>query len=230
VKTTRRSLYALVAAALLGLAAGTAFIAPAWLDAASTWRLPVAGNPGTGDLVYGRDRNSLTSLAAVASGQVLTSAGTGTAPAWSATPTLTSLTLAGAVTGGRVPVTITTASTVAVGTADCGRVYVANAGSGTQTFTLPSAATAGCVVTIVQANAGTLVYIDAAADTDGFLVTYFTTELGGAAGATALLTEADGAPGIKNTAGNVGDTIALIADGGTQWRSLSLATGIWAAQ
>ncbi|MDZ4253543.1 MAG: hypothetical protein U1A72_13330 [Sulfuritalea sp.] len=55
---------------------------------------PVPSNIwATGDVVVAQDANNLTGVAAVASGQVLTSAGTATKPAWSASPSLTSLTL-----------------------------------------------------------------------------------------------------------------------------------------
>jgi len=62
--------------------------------------LPVPSNifSATGAVVVTQDANNLTGVAAVASGQVLTSAGTGTAPAWSATPTLTGVTLGGSTT------------------------------------------------------------------------------------------------------------------------------------
>lgn len=60
------------------------------LHGATTWRWPVAGNPGVGDLVYGRDQSNLTSLASVATGSVLASGGAGAAPSWSASPTLNS--------------------------------------------------------------------------------------------------------------------------------------------
>lgn len=64
-------------------------------SAAVTGTLP-AGNGGTGfasfavgDLLYADTTSTWAKLAAVASGSVLTSAGTNTAPAWSASPTLT---------------------------------------------------------------------------------------------------------------------------------------------
>lgn len=48
---------------------------------------------GVGDLLLGGAANVVSSLASVASGQVLTSAGAGVAPAWSGTPTLAAMTL-----------------------------------------------------------------------------------------------------------------------------------------
>ena len=57
--------------------------------------LPVPSNifAAKGALAVSQDTNNLTAIAAVATGQVLVSAGTGTLPAWSAAPSLTSLTL-----------------------------------------------------------------------------------------------------------------------------------------
>lgn len=78
-----------IAAAVLLLLA----LSPLMLNAATTWRLPVQGNPGVGDVVYGRDANALTSLASVAAGSVLASNGVGAAPVWSAGPALTSATI-----------------------------------------------------------------------------------------------------------------------------------------
>jgi hypothetical protein len=46
----------------------------------------------TGDIIFATGTNALGSLAAVAAHQVLASAGTGTAPAYTATPTVTSIT------------------------------------------------------------------------------------------------------------------------------------------
>lgn len=71
-----------------------------------------------GAVVTAQDANNITAVAAVASGQVLTSAGVGAQPVWSASPTLTSLTLGSsgtAVTQIRVySPTITPASVAAV--------------------------------------------------------------------------------------------------------------------
>lgn len=50
-----------------------------------------------GDMLYADSTTSFARLAAVAAGQVLASGGVATAPAWSASPTLTSLTLTGAM-------------------------------------------------------------------------------------------------------------------------------------
>lgn len=81
-------------------------------SASLTTALP-PGSGGTGlasytigDLLYASAAATLARLAAVATGRVLASAGVGAAPAWSATPSLTSLTLSGALTvGGGAAVT-----------------------------------------------------------------------------------------------------------------------------
>ena len=51
-----------------------------------------------GDLLYASSTTALSRLADVATGSVLVSGGVSTAPAWSATPTLTSLTTTGSIT------------------------------------------------------------------------------------------------------------------------------------
>lgn len=53
----------------------------------------------TGDLVYASASNALSKLAAVAAGSVLVSGGVGAAPAWSASPSLTGVTLADGLVG-----------------------------------------------------------------------------------------------------------------------------------
>lgn len=67
---------------------------------AQTNRLPIPSGvcDAIGGVLYSSTTNDVTCLAAVASGQVLTSAGTGTAPAWSAAPSLTSITLVSTIT------------------------------------------------------------------------------------------------------------------------------------
>lgn len=74
-------------------------------SAASLSATLVATSGGTGissyavgDLLYASTTTALSKLAAVATGQVLISAGAGTAPAWSASPTLTGISLSGNLT------------------------------------------------------------------------------------------------------------------------------------
>ena len=86
----------------------------------------VAANGGTGqssytvgDLLYASSTTALSKLAAVASGSVLVSAGTGTAPAYSASPTLTtSLTTPLVIGGTTASSTLTLESTSGAGTSD----------------------------------------------------------------------------------------------------------------
>jgi hypothetical protein len=92
------------------LVSGGVGVAPAWSASPSVTGLTLstpldAGSGGTGanlaafvvgDLLYATSTTALAKLAAVATGSVLVSAGTGTAPAWSATPTsLTSVGFSG---------------------------------------------------------------------------------------------------------------------------------------
>jgi len=81
--------------------AGTTNVTTLGTIATGTWSgTAIAANKGgtgqtsytIGDLLYASSSSALSKLAAVAVGQVLVSGGTGTAPAWSATPTLTSIT------------------------------------------------------------------------------------------------------------------------------------------
>jgi hypothetical protein len=94
----------------------------------------------TGDLFYASATNTPGKLSAVASGQVLTSAGTGTAPAYSASPSLTGLTLTG-----------TTASTTVGLNGSKALVSLSHPtqqtfGAGSGTYTTP----AGCTYIEVQ--------------------------------------------------------------------------------
>lgn len=56
------------------------------------------GNLATGDILYASNTTTVAGLAAVASGQVLASAGTSTAPAYTANPSITNATIAGSLT------------------------------------------------------------------------------------------------------------------------------------
>lgn len=87
------------------LVSGGVGVAPAWSASPSLTGLTlssalVAASGGTGlssyaigDILYASGASTLSKLADVAIGSVLTSGGVGTAPAWSATPTLTGLVL-----------------------------------------------------------------------------------------------------------------------------------------
>lgn len=98
----------------------------------------VAANGGTGqssytvgDLLYASTTTALSKLAAVATGSVLVSAGTGTAPAYSATPTVTSLTAASIYGGTGTGSTLTLQSTTGVGATDSVLIKVGNNGATT---------------------------------------------------------------------------------------------------
>ena len=138
---------------------------------------------------------------------------------------------AGVLAGTVRPVTVGTTGTYKVTAADCGRIYIATATSGTQTYTLPTVASVpGCMLTFIAGHAGGEILIDAAADAQGFVMVQFTAV--GADADTGIVTEADGAPGIKNTAGTnaISDQCTFISDGVLTWHGLGICTGIWAAQ
>jgi hypothetical protein len=138
-------------------------------------------------------------------------------------------TAAGAWAAAR-PSIVTDAATRTLTVGECGAVIVATKGSATQTFTLPAATNAGCQFTFIAGHADGEILIDAAADAQGFVYTHFAAV--GADADTAIVTEADGAPGIKNTAATnaIGDSLTLVADGTVTWLGVGIASGIWAAQ
>jgi hypothetical protein len=129
------------------------------------------------------------------------------------------------------PLIRTAATTLTLTAADCGAVILSVHTTATQTFTLPTAADVpGCEFTFTAGHAGTEILIDAAADAQGFVFTNFAAV--GADADTAIVTEADGAPGIKNTAATnaIGDSLTLMSDGVLTWHGVGIASGIWAAQ
>jgi len=98
----------------------------------------VAANGGTGqssytvgDLLYASTTTALSKLADVATGSVLVSGGVGVAPAYSATPTLTSLTAAAYYGGTGTGSTLTLQSTSGVGATDSILMKVGNNGATT---------------------------------------------------------------------------------------------------
>lgn len=104
----------------------------------------------TGDLLYASGATALSKLAAVATGSVLVSAGTGTAPAWSVSPTLTSLqaTNIGNVTPGAAA--FTTISTT--GAAALGGTATVTTGAGGSGFSIVR--TGGSASTFTMLNSG----------------------------------------------------------------------------
>lgn len=164
--TTGDLLYASGAAALSALAgvgtgnaliAGGVSTAPSWGKIGLTTHIsgtlgPANGGTGIatytiGDLLYATGATSLAKLTDVAVGQVLVSGGVAAAPAWSATPQLTSVSLGSSnVTFSGTAPTVSsgfgTSPTVA-GTATAFRVDVGTGGTATAgVLTMPSAATA----------------------------------------------------------------------------------------
>jgi hypothetical protein len=77
-----------------------------------------------GDLLYASSSTALSKLAAVATGQVLTSAGTGTAPAYSANPSVTSMTVKGGTGTGTLKASGIICNSLA---ANCGTVAYTDA-------------------------------------------------------------------------------------------------------
>jgi hypothetical protein len=102
-----------------------------------------------------------------------------------------------------------------------GRVFVATAGSGTQTFTLPSAATQGLRYTFVAGDAAGEILVNPQA---GQTLSIKASEGG------ANVTTASGT-GIKNTAAtNIkNDHITVVSDGTTSWYTMG-QSGTWATQ
>lgn len=84
----------LVLAASGTLTAGANTLVGSVADKLSAAHLAIASQ-AVGDLLYADSATSFARLADVATGQVLASGGVGVAPAWSATPTVTDLTLTG---------------------------------------------------------------------------------------------------------------------------------------
>jgi hypothetical protein len=84
-----------------------------------------------GDLLYASGTTALSKLTAVATGSVLVSQGTGTAPAYSSTPTVTSLTAPTVYGGTTASSSLTLQSTSGAGTSDSIVMKVGNAGATT---------------------------------------------------------------------------------------------------
>jgi len=109
-----------------------------------------------GDLLYADSTTTFARRAAVATGSVLSSAGTGTAPVWAASPTLTGLTLSGLTSG-----SVVFAGTSGVLSQDNTAFFWDNTnkrlgigtGSPSTQLHLASSTTATVVVTLEQASA-----------------------------------------------------------------------------
>jgi|TARA_R100000789_G_C3008995_1_gene150809 hypothetical protein len=106
-------------------------------------------------------------------------------------------------------------------TAESGTVMIATKASATQTYVLPSAATAGLVFTFICGSASGEILIDpAGSDT-----------IKCKAAADGASVAPAGGTGIKNTAASniLGDWITLVSDGVTGWYAIS-QSGIFASQ
>lgn len=142
-------------------------VAPAWgqvsLTTMVTGTLPAAnGGTGqssytTGDLLYASGATAISKLTAVSTGQVLVSQGAGAAPAYSATPTVTSITSDTVFGGTTASSTLTLQSTSGVGTSDSIAMKVGNNGATTAlsvaTTGIVSLPTTGAVVVPVGTTA-----------------------------------------------------------------------------
>lgn len=148
-----------------------------------------------GDLIYANSTTTLAQRAAVAVGQVLISQGTSTAPIWSATARLTSITMGGAnltFSGGTPTISsgFGTGASVTAGTASAFRINVGTGGTATAGVVgLPTAATGWvCDVqdlTATDANAGNVRTVQTATSTTTATVENQTISTGAAVAWTA---------------------------------------------
>lgn len=177
-----------------------------------------------GNILVGNDTTGVA-LDASTSGSLLIGDGTTIASvAMSGDATISSAGVIAVTNFVRETEVVTANEAVLVG--DSGKVYFNNAGSATQTYTLPAVA-AGLIYTFVLTNAGGEILIDQAASE---VITITTFAAVGADADTSIVAPAGGT-GIKNTAATnaVGDSITLISDG-TGWYGVGISSGIWASQ
>lgn len=134
-----------------------------------------------------------------------------------------SVAFTGATAGVRRDFEIVASGDKTVTSAMSGRVFMATAATGTQTFTLPDAGTtAGLTYQFICGHASGEILIDPAS---GDKLRIKATEDAGASVAPAAGT------GIKNTAATnvLGDHIDLVFDGVDTWHMIG-QSGIWASQ
>jgi len=131
----------------------------------------------------------------------------------------------GVTSGLKRAVTRGSSSTHTLLVGDSGMVFVAMLGSSTQTYTLPSVATAGVEFTFVCGHASGEILVTTAG-TDPLVITTLTSVGSDIDSAIVSVTT-----GIKNTAATnaIGDTLTIVSDGVT-WFGLGITSGIWATQ
>lgn len=118
-------------------------------------------------------------------------------------------------------VSVTTAASATYTSADSNKITICTKSSATQTFTLPSAATAGLTYTFICGHASGEILINPVG-TDVF-------NIKASEGGAAVLTTTPN--GIKNTAATnvVGDSITVVSDGVGAWYGIR-QSGTWATQ
>ena len=178
-----------------------------------------------GSIIIGDSAGLGTELDVSTSAQIVVGDGTTAASvAMSGDATISSAGVVAVTNFVRESEVVTANETILV--ADSGKVYFNNAGSSTQTYTLPAVA-AGLIYTFVLTNAGGEILIDQAASE---VITITTFAAVGTDADTAIVAPSGGT-GIKNTAASnaVGDSITLVSDG-TGWFGVGISSGIWASQ
>jgi len=107
-------------------------------------------------------------------------------------------------------------------TSESGTIMIATKASATQTFVLPSAATAGLVFTFICGSASGEILIDPAGSEN------ILTKAANNAGASVAPA---GGTGIKNTAATnvLNDYLTLVSDGVDTWYTVA-QSGVWASQ
>jgi hypothetical protein len=105
-----------------------------------------------------------------------------------------------------------TTATITVAASDSGTTYIAKRSSSTQTFTLPSASTAGLTYTFINGNVDGMIYIKGqSGDTINCK--------SNADGTDRVSVSVLATTGIRNNAATnvLGDNITLVSDGITTW-------------
>lgn len=133
------------------------------------------------------------------------------------------VTFSAATAGVRRAVSVAASANVSVTAAASGTVYIDTLGSGTSTFTLPAASTAGLTYSFVCGDAAGEIIVAVGTGDNIIGKTH------GAENGTGISTTATTGV-LKNTAASnvLGDFTTLVSDGTTHWYMVSVA-GVWAA-